>query len=116
MKRALVLLCAALLLLAAAKKAPRFNASLPTVGTRFGTLPLGKGRAQTEAACYACHSADLLLQQRLTEKQWTAAVEKMIRWGAEVKDADKPVVIAYLAKNFGPENKFVPRKTRPIGY
>jgi hypothetical protein len=116
MKRALVLLCAALLLVAAAKKAPRFNASLPTVGTRFGTLPSGKGRAQTEAACYACHSADLLLQQRLTEKQWTAAVEKMIRWGAEVKNADKPVVIAYLAKNFGPENKFVPRKTRPIGY
>ena len=116
MKRVLVLLCAAMLLVSAAKKAPRFDASLPTVGTRFGALPSGKGRVQTEAACYACHSADLLMQQRLTEKQWTASVEKMIRWGAEVKDADKAVIVAYLAKNFGPQNRFVPRKTRPIGY
>jgi hypothetical protein len=116
MKRVLVLLCATALLIAAAKKAPRFDPSLPTVGTRFGTLPSGKGRAQTEAACFACHSADMLMQQRLTEKQWTAATEKMMRWGADVKDADKPLIIAYLAKNFGPSNKYVPRKTRPIGY
>lgn len=106
MKRFLVLSCATLMLT---------SATLPKIGTQFGTLPPGKGRAQTEEACFACHSADLLMQQRLTEKQWTAAVEKMIRWGAEVKDADKATVIAYLAKNFGPANKFAPRKTKPIG-
>jgi len=100
MKRVLVLICATALLIAAAKKTPRFNASLPTVGTRFGTLPSGNGRAQTEAACYACHSADLLLQQRLTEKQWTAAVEKMIRWGAPVSDAEKNGLVDYLAERY----------------
>ena len=118
MKRVIVLtivLAAALLTIAAAKK-PRFDASLPMLGTKFGTLPSGAGRAETEAACYACHSADLLLQQRLTEKQWTAAVEKMIRWGAVVSEKDKAPIIAYLAKHFGPDNRFTPRKTRPVGY
>ena len=89
-------------------------ATLPILGTHFKTLPKGEGKAQVEAACYPCHSADLLAQQRLTEKQWTAAVEKMMRWGAEVKEADKPVIIAYLAKHFGPENKFTPTKTKPL--
>jgi hypothetical protein len=100
-----------IVLLAAATK---FDPSLPVVGTTFPPLPEGKGKAQVEAACYRCHSADLLVQQRLTEKQWTAAVEKMIRWGAAVPEKDKGVVIAYLAKHFGPANKgWAPKRTRP---
>ncbi|HYK02375.1 MAG TPA: cytochrome c [Thermoanaerobaculia bacterium] len=89
-------------------------AALPTPGTQFKQLPQGKGRAEVEAACYACHSADILVQQRLTEKQWTATVDKMIRWGAVVPESDKSVVVAYLAKQFGPGNKFVPVKTGPV--
>jgi hypothetical protein len=89
-------------------------AALPIPGTQFKQLPPAPGRAEVEHACYECHSADLLAQQRLTEKQWTATVEKMIRWGANVPDADKSVVIAYLAKQFGPGNKFVPTKTATI--
>lgn len=91
-----------------------FFATLPIVGTQFKPLPQAKGKAEVEAACYACHSADMIAQQRLTEKQWTAEVEKMTKWGAQVKDADKPVVIAYLSKHFGPENKFTPTKTQPM--
>jgi mono/diheme cytochrome c family protein len=89
-------------------------AALPIAGTHFKTLPQGKGKAQVEASCFACHSADMIAQQRLTEKQWTAEVDKMAKWGAAVKDADKPVLIAYLAKHFGAENKFTPTKTQPI--
>jgi hypothetical protein len=58
----------------------------------------------------------MLVQQRLTEKQWTAEVEKMTRWGATVGDAEKAPMIDYLAKHFGVGNKnFVPKKTRPVG-
>ena len=90
-------------------------AVLPLVGTKFGTLPEGKGKAAVESRCYACHSSDLLLQQRLTQKQWTATVEKMMRWGAEVKDDEKPVIIDYLAKRFGVDNtKFRATKVRPM--
>jgi hypothetical protein len=89
-------------------------ATLPLAGTKFKELPPGKGRAEVEAACYACHSADLLAQQRLTEKQWTASVDKMIRWGAVVKDEDKSVIIDYLSRHYGPSNRFVPEKTQPL--
>ena len=89
-------------------------ATLPLPGTKFKELPPGKGKAETEAACYACHAAELLVQQRLTEKQWTASVEKMMRWGAVVPPEKKDVVIAYLTRNFGPKNKFVPTKVAPV--
>ena len=85
-------------------------AALPLPGTQFKQLPPGPGKAQVEAACYQCHSADLLAQQRLTEKQWTAAVEKMIRWGANVPPGEKDTIVRYLAKHYGPANRFVPTR------
>ena len=89
---------------------------LPQLGTQFHQLPPGKGKAQVEASCFPCHSADILVQQRLTEKQWTAAVEKMMRWGAKANEKEKAAIIAYLSRNFGPDNKkFVPITTRPVG-
>ena len=88
--------------------------ALPLIGTTFKPLPPGPARAKVEAACYACHSADLLVQQRLTEKQWTAEVEKMMRWGAALDEKDKSAVIAYLARHFGLENTFTPTKVQPL--
>ena len=89
-------------------------ATLPIPGTQFHELPTGPGRDDVEAACYACHSADLLVQQRLTEKQWTATVEKMTRWGAPVDESKKSAVIAYLSKHFGPGNRFTPLTVAPV--
>lgn len=89
-------------------------AVLPAPGTQFKQLPAGPGKAEVESACYACHSADLLVQQRLTEKQWTASVEKMMRWGAEVSPEKKDVIVSYLSRHFGPGNKFTPVKTGVI--
>jgi hypothetical protein len=111
MKR--MLLVAFALALVAPKK---FDPTLPILGTKFHSLPAGNGRRVVEASCLPCHSPDILVQQRLTEKQWTATVDKMIRWGAVMKDSDKPAVIAYLSKNFGVTNTFTPTKTRPVGY
>lgn len=89
---------------------------LPMLGTQFKPLPPGPAREKVEAACYACHSADLLVQQRLTAKQWTATVEKMTRWGAVVPDSEKQAIIDYLTKHFGVGNKgFQPTKVKPVG-
>lgn len=119
MKRLLLLLLLALATLSAApkKRTVAYDSSLPALGTTFHSLPAGDGKALVEASCIRCHSADMLAQQRLTEKQWTATVEKMMRWGAVVKDEDKAPVIAYLTKHFGVENRgFTPAKARPVGY
>ncbi|HEV7484300.1 MAG TPA: hypothetical protein VGQ65_01365 [Thermoanaerobaculia bacterium] len=115
MKR-ILMIAFALALAAAAKKHASYDPLLPTLGTKFHSLPAGNGRQLVEASCLPCHSPDILVQQRLTEKQWTATVDKMIRWGAVMKDADKPAAIAYLSRNFGVTNMFAPTKTRPVGY
>jgi cytochrome c1 len=116
-KRVVVIVLAfAAVIASGASKKQLYDPNLPVLGTRFHSLPAGKGKQLVEASCFPCHSADMLVQQRLTDKQWTAEVDKMIRWGAVVKDSDKPAMIAYLSKSFGPGNKFTPVKTRPVGY
>ncbi len=107
---------AAALASAATKQHSGFDPALPALGTKFHSLPPGRGKQAVEASCFPCHSADMLAQQRLSEKQWTAELDKMIRWGAVVKDADKPAMIAYLSSHFGASNRFVPIRTRPSGY
>jgi mono/diheme cytochrome c family protein len=77
---------------------------LPVLGTRLSGFPEGPGKAIADRACLQCHSADIPRQQRLTEKQWTAEVEKMTRWGAEVSASDKEALVGYLASRFGPGN------------
>lgn len=90
-------------------------APLPILGTRLSEYPAGREKAIADKGCLQCHSADIPLQQRLTEKQWTAEVEKMMRWGAEVSESDKAALVSYLAAHFGPDNdRFVPIETAPL--
>jgi mono/diheme cytochrome c family protein len=51
-------------------------------------------------ACLSCHDADLVASQRLTRAGWVRTVDKMIRWGAVVSDADKDGLIDYLATRY----------------
>ncbi|HYT31961.1 MAG TPA: hypothetical protein VEO37_05160 [Thermoanaerobaculia bacterium] len=93
-----------------------FDARLPVLGTHLSEFPPGAAKPVADQACLACHAADLVCQQRLTEKQWTASVNKMIGWGADVSEARKAELVAYLFANFGPDNtKFQPVVTRPVG-
>jgi len=89
--------------------------SLPVLGTQLAELPPGPGKATADNGCLKCHSADILRQQRLNEKQWGASVTKMVGWGAAVPDDKKSELVAYLVKNFGPENTWQPVTTRPMG-
>ena len=62
--------------------------------------------AGTEAiykrACYTCHEDDLIQSQRLTRSGWTREVDKMIRWGAVVTDAERDALIEYLTARYPP--------------
>lgn len=126
----LVLLAAAALALpavssAASKKKPKtaekavradFDTKLPVLGTKLAEFPPGEGKAIADSACLACHSTDIVRQQRLNDKQWTANVTKMVGWGADVPESRRAALIAYLVKNFGPDNdRFEAVVTRPVG-
>ncbi len=70
----------------------------------------GAGGAEEQGAqvlstyCNVCHREDLVHQQRLSEKQWHATVDKMVRWGAPLNDAAmKETLVSYLAERYGPD-------------
>jgi cytochrome c5 len=50
--------------------------------------------------CVVCHEIDVIRQQRLSRTGWTREVDKMIRWGASISDAEKELLLDYLADNF----------------
>lgn len=60
------------------------------------------GAAVFKRVCLTCHEADIIEQQKLTPTGWTRSVEKMMRWGAAVGDADKQPLVDYLAARYGP--------------
>ena len=87
---------------------------LPLAGTEIPLLPPGEARALAQTHCLACHASDMIQQQRLTETQWRAEVDKMQRWGADVRDEDKAALVLYLVSRFGPDNdRFTPIVARP---
>jgi cytochrome c5 len=61
-----------------------------------------RGKQIFEDKCLVCHEVDLTEAQRLSKQGWTREVEKMIRWGATVTDAEKEPLVEYLAKSYGP--------------
>ena len=95
---------------------PDFDQHLPILGTRIAEYPPGPGKAAADRGCVFCHSADIVAQQHLNEKQWAAEVTKMTGWGADVPPESKDELVAYLTKNFGPDApRYEPVTTRPVG-
>jgi mono/diheme cytochrome c family protein len=69
------------------------------------------GHALVVDGCLACHSEELLAQQRLTPAQWGKVVKKMVSWGAPIAASDEPVLSAYLAATYGPDaGRYVPAR------
>jgi hypothetical protein len=99
------------------KEAPaNFDTSLPVLGTKLAEFPPGPMKPLADASCLNCHSADIAVQQHLTEKQWAAEVTKMAGWGAPVPEDKKSELVAYFVQHFGPDNTgWQPVVTRPLG-
>jgi cytochrome c5 len=53
-------------------------------------------------ACLSCHEDDLIESQRLSRTGWVRTVDKMVRWGAVVPDAEKDALVDYLAARYPP--------------
>jgi mono/diheme cytochrome c family protein len=95
----LTLACAVLLAFGLASCSGRQPTDVPAT---TASLAESKGAEVMRAQCLTCHGADLIEQQRLAKAGWTREVEKMVRWGANVSDADKEPLVEYLTAHFGP--------------
>lgn len=71
------------------------------------SLPPGKGQEETFYTCAACHGTALIKQQGLSRDLWEASFQLMIdRHGmARPDDADRALIIEYLATNFPPRRR-----------
>ena len=55
-----------------------------------------------KSACVTCHEDDVIRQQKLSRTQWDREIDKMARWGANVKPADRAAILDYLSKTYPP--------------
>ena len=62
-------------------------------------VPMGPHREVFQTSCTVCHSTRLVFNQpALTEKQWTAVVDKMAKvYGAPLTAEQQREIVAYLA-------------------
>lgn len=79
----------------------------PSAAASASTAPAPLTPDQEKAArsivandCMACHSDQMLAQQRLTSKQWAAVVKKMKGWGSQVEDSNVDPLVAYLSARY----------------
>jgi hypothetical protein len=59
-----------------------------------------RGQALLEDRCTGCHSLDRVTSANKTVEQWGATVDRMIVRGAELTDAERDVLVEYLAKEY----------------
>lgn len=96
----LVLLCTLPGASYALEKGATHSIALPAIDT---DLKDGKGKEKAVSYCNICHSVDYItMQPPLTNAQWTATVNKMIKvFGAPVGEEDSKAIIDYLATQYG---------------
>ncbi len=84
------------------------GAQVPAPGV--APLPEGTGVEVVRARCLSCHASDLIASQRLTRDGWAREIDKMVRWGASVPDADRAPMLTYLATHFSPAPAAAPAR------
>ncbi len=80
-----------------------------------GRLPPGPMQEKARAACLSCHTAQIIVQQQLDRRVWVKEVDKMIRWGAPVREADREAILTYLVTHFSPAKTDQKEKTQGAG-
>ena len=83
----LLVILSAVAITAAQEEEP--TAVEPAVARKAATLIL--------ARCAVCHTTDLISQQRLPRDRWTATVEKMVHWGADLSKDEAALLVQYLS-------------------
>lgn len=63
--------------------------------------------------CAMCHSANLITQQRLNNREWKAEMDRMIKWGAPLVDDDQKILVEYLSRHYSPSSHN-PAKTQAV--
>lgn len=66
-------------------------------------LALSAAEGTYKRVCMMCHDADIIEQQKLSKTGWTNSVNKMVRWGAAIPEAERQPLVDYLFSRFPPK-------------
>jgi cytochrome c5 len=66
----------------------------------YGPMPDGRCKAVVLSVCTMCHDLKRIRQGNRSPEEWMETLNSMLNEGAPLSDADYPVVLAYLSKNF----------------
>jgi cytochrome c5 len=66
----------------------------------YGPMPDGRGKDVVLNVCTMCHDLKRIRQGQRSPEEWMETLNSMLNEGAPLSDADYPVVLAYLSKNF----------------
>jgi len=66
----------------------------------YGPMPDGRGKDVVLSVCTMCHDLKRIRQGHRSPGEWMETLNSMLNEGAPLSDADYPVVLAYLSKNF----------------
>lgn len=75
--------------------------SAPTA-TPEATEGPAEGRLLLEDRCVACHTLDRVESAGKSREAWLETVNRMVDYGAQLSDAEKEVLVDYLAETYGP--------------
>lgn len=83
------------------------NSSQPTKAPSVGTTPSAEkaapdGATLLETRCSVCHSAAKPKAAKKTREQWDTTVTRMVGKGAQLTEAEKKVLVEYLAETAKP--------------
>lgn len=79
----------------------RVNVASPGPAPADTATPAPPFPESLRQSCIGCHGEDMIAGQKLTRAQWEREVDKMVRWGATVKPADRSAIVDFLAGHFG---------------
>ncbi|MCM3880984.1 MAG: hypothetical protein ND807_12820 [Vicinamibacterales bacterium] len=71
---------------------------------QFAGYPEGPGMDILRTKCRVCHVPDRVKQKGREKDDWDALVHNMMNRGADLTDAEVPLLIDYLTKNWPPGN------------
>jgi len=79
----------------------------------FQGLQVGKGIKLVLDNCTVCHSADIILQNHMSRKNWkkTIALMRQERGMAKLKKQDQKIILDYLSKYQGIDGNSISSKT-----
>ena len=76
----------------------------------IGLLVAGPGAAETHAACTACHSERIVIQQGLPQRQWDKLLDLMVdeHEMTPLRGGLRQIVLDYLSQHYGPDRPNYP--------